>query len=69
VVTYTKRLAYVLITSTLGPVQLLVTSDLPDVATLEPVHPSTQPLYHFANTIGARVELTRHHERLWLGHG
>jgi len=38
------------------------------VPTLEPVHPSTQPLYYLPNTIGTLVELTGHHEDLWVGH-
>ena len=47
-----KRLAYVLLTPTLSPVQLLGTSDPPHVPTLRPVHALTQPLYHIPNTIG-----------------
>ena len=35
--------------------------------TLMPVHPLTQPLYHFPNTIGPLVELTGQREHLFVG--
>ena len=68
-VTCAKRLTYVPSTSTLGAGQLLVRLTYVHVATLRLGHPLTQPLYHFPNMIDALVELTGHHERLWVGHG